>query len=71
MPVIEFPPLLIGAGGFLCAEHGVGRYDEKHCDADGVFGPLGFGLGVLECVDVLGNYLTLDMVMLHLILQCE
>ena len=55
----------------LHADHGIGSDDYEHHIGDGVVGPLVFGLGVLECVNVLGDFLVFEMVTLHLFLQCE
>ena len=56
---------------FFRGEHGVGSNDDEHHIYDGVVGPLGFGLEILKYVDELGYSLVLEMLMLHIILQCE
>ena len=71
LPNIKFFPIIVGLGEFLCENHGVVSNDDEYFTSDGVVGLLGFGLGTLECVDVLGYSLVLEMAMLHLFFQCE
>ena len=67
----DLPPILVGAGELLHAENGVRCDDDKHFVGDGVVGPFGLGLGVFEVVYVFGDALTIEMVPLHLVLECE
>ena len=71
MPDIKFLLILIGAGCLSVLIMAFIRDDGKRRVGGRVVGPLGFGLGILECVDVLGDYLAFEMVTLHLVLQCE
>lgn len=71
LPGIELLPIIFGAGELLCYENGVGCNDDKICGGDGVVGMIRFGLGVLKCVDVLGDSLAFKMVTLHIVSQCE
>ena len=41
------------------------------CVSDGVVGPFVFGLGVFEVVDILKDALAIEMVPLHIVLECE
>ena len=55
----------------LHSRHGVCRNDEECFVCDGVVGTFGFGLGIFGVVYVLGDSLTLNMVPLRLVLECE
>ena len=48
-------PVHVRLGEFICADHSVGSNDKNRCIGDGVVGLLGFGLGILECFDILGD----------------
>ena len=45
--------------------------DDECCVSDGVVGPFGFGLGVFEVVYILRDTLTIKMVPLYLVFECE
>ena len=61
LPDIEFLPIFVCAGELLRAEHGVFCCDEKCRVGDAVVGPLSFGLGILEFVDVLEDSLSFEV----------
>ena len=68
---VEFLLFLVGSGKLLRAEHGLCCNDDDRCFGDGVVGPFGFGLGIFEVIYILGYSLTIDMVPLHLVFECE
>ena len=71
LPNIKLLITIVGTGELICDEYSFCRDDGKRRISDGVVGPLGFGLGILVFVDVLGDYLAFKMVTLNIVLQCE
>ena len=64
-----FLPAFVGLREALCGEHGVGGHEEEGGVGYVVVCPPGLLLGVLECVDVLGHPLGVQVEALHIILQ--
>ena len=64
----EFLPILVGEGEFLRDEYVIRYHDAEHHICDRVVGLFGFCLGVFEIIDVVGDALTFEMVMLYLVL---
>ena len=56
-------------GETFSGKHCVGRNEEDDGSCDGISFPLRLLLGILESIDVLGDVLHFQMVVLHLILQ--
>ena len=65
---VDFPPILLGAGELIRAEHGVcNNYDEHHV-SDGVVFPFGLGLDISEVIDVFWDALANEIVLLRVVL---
>ena len=53
----------------LSGQHRVGRDEEEGGSRDGISCPIGLFLGILERIDIFGDALHVQMVLLHFILQ--
>ena len=66
-------PLLSGVGGLLRQEHRVGRNIQhgRVSDQVGLVNAEGRVLGILEHVDVLGDAISLEVILPHVNLEAE
>ena len=68
---VEILPILIGTGELLGFKYAVYQDDDKRRVHGGVVCAFRFGFGVFDVVYVLGNALTIEMLSLYLVLECE
>ena len=65
----EFLPAFVSEGEISSGKHCDGRNEEDGGSRYGIACPLRLLLGIFERVDVLGDDLHIQMVVLHLLLQ--
>ena len=62
-------PIIISARKLLCCEHHGGEKKEQGFVGDYLPRSAGFPLGVLEHINILGDYLELKVIAMHFIMQ--